>query len=251
MTDAVNSPGSSRRFDFKQIFAFLIHPRQGMQRLAEAEKPVWLMPMLVVCAAMLLRVIVGGFFQARAAAMGEMTLPADWQWWSTDMQDSYLQAQAATQGPVFVYVIPAVLELVKVWLGWFLVGGLLHLGSTLFGGRGSMRSVLNLVAWSLLALAARDLLRVVYMVIAQHKIASAGLSGFATGTFLIQVLTNVDIFFVWFAVLLGMGLSILDNLPLKKAAAAVVVVLLAVVLLKAGFGTLTADLSGMMITRTF
>lgn len=247
----VATPKTTRRFDFKQVLAFLLHPRQGMQRLAAEEKPTWLTPMLIVCALMLVRVILGGFFQARAAAMGEMILPADWEWWTTDMQNSYMQAQAATQGPVFVYVIPAVMELAKIWLGWFVVGGLLHLASTLLGGRGSMRSVLNLVGWSLLAFAARDLLRVVYILIAQHQVTSPGLSGFATAAFVSQILANLDIFFIWFAILLGLGLSITDSLPLKKAAAAVVVVLLVVVLAKAGLGALTSNLSGMMITRTF
>ncbi len=250
MTDLA-TPKANRRFDFKQVLAFLIHPRQGMQRLAAEEKPAWLMPMLIICVFMLLRVVVGGFFQARAAAMGEVTLPADWEWWTTDMQESYMQAQAATQGPVFVYIIPAVLELVKVWFGWFAVGGLLHLASTLLGGRGTMRSVLNLVSWSMLALAARDLLRVVYILIAQHQLTSPGLSGFATATFLSQILANVDIFFIWFAVLLGLGLSVIDSLPLKKAVIAVVVVLVVIVLLKAGASTLTANLGGLMVTRTF
>lgn len=250
MTD-VTTPKSNRRFDFKQVLAFLLHPRQGMQRLAAEEKPAWLMPMLIVCVVMLVRVILGGFFQGRAAAMGEMTLPLDWEWWTVEMQNSYMQAQAATQGPVFLYVIPAVLELVKIWFGWFVVGGLLHLASTLLGGRGSMRSVLNLVAWSMLAFAARDLLRVVYILIAQHQVVSPGLSGFATAAFLSQILANLDIFFIWFAILLGLGLSITDNLPVKKAAAAVVVVLLVVLLAKAGVGALTSNLSGMMVTRTF
>jgi hypothetical protein len=251
MTDVAPSKENSRRFDLKQVLAFLIHPRQELQRLAAEDKPAWLMPMLIVCAAMLLRIILGGFFQARAAAMGEVTLPADWQWWTTEMQNNYMQAQQATQGPVFVYIIPAVMELVKIWLGWFVVSGLLHLASTLLGGRGSMRSVLNLTAWCLLAFAVRDLLRVVFILIAQHPVVSPGLSGFATAAFVSQLLANLDLFFIWFAILLGMGLGISDALPLKKAVAAVAVVLVVVVLAKAGLGTLTSNLSGMMITRTF
>jgi len=247
MTDEVRST-KNRRFDFKQVLAFLLHPRQ---ELAAEEKAVWLMPLLVVCVFMLLRVVAGGFFEARAAALGQVALPADWEWWSTDMQESYMQAQAATQGPVFVYIIPAVMELIKIWLGWLVVSGLLHLASTLLGGRGSMRSVQNLVAWSMLAFAARDLLRLGFILIAQHPVVSAGLSGFATGAFLRQVLVNADVFFVWFAVLLGLGLATMDSLPVKKSVAAVVVVLLVVVLAKAGLGALTSGLGGMSVTRIF
>lgn len=248
MTDHSPNP---RHFDFKQILAFLIHPRQGVERLAADEKPVWLMPMLVLSIMFLLRTIVSGFLQARASAMGQSTLPADWQWWTPDMQNNYMQAIQATQGPVFVYIIPAVTGLAKLWLGWFIVAGLLHLASTLLGGRGSMRSVLNLAAWACLPFAFRDLLRVLFMLIAGHSIASPGLSGFGGILFLSKVLASVDVFFIWFAILLGFGLHVTDNLPAGKAAACVAIVLLLVLLVLGGLGTLSATLGGMMITRPF
>ena len=248
MTD---TPPNPRRFDFKQILAFLIHPRQGVERLAAEEKPAWLMPMLVLSIMFLLRTVVSGYLQAQAAAMGQAALPPDWQWWTPDMQNNYMQAMQATQGAVFVYIIPAVTGLAKLWLGWLIVGGLLHLASTLFGGRGSMRSVLNLAAWACLPFALRDLLRVAFMLIAQHPIASPGLSGFGSILFLSKVLASVDMFFVWFAILLAMGLRVTDNLPAGKAAAGVASVLLIVLLVQGGLGTLSASLGGMMITRPF
>jgi hypothetical protein len=248
MTDTTPNP---RRFDFKQIPAFLIHPRQGVERLAAEDKPAWLMPMLVLSIMFLLRTIVSGYLQAHAAAMGQAALPADWQYWTTDMQNNYMQAIQATQGPVFVYVIPAVIGLAKLWLGWLIVGGLLHLASTLLGGRGSMRSVLNLAAWACLPFALRDLVRVLFMLIAKHPIASPGLSGFGSLLFLSKVLASVDVFFIWFAVLLGLGLRVTDNLTVGKAVVAVVVVLLIVLSVQGGLGTLSASLGGMMITRPF
>jgi hypothetical protein len=248
MTDTTPYP---RRFDFKQIPAFLIHPRQGAERLVAEEKPAWQMPMLVLSIMFLLRTIVSGYLQARASVLGQAALPADWQWWTLDMQNNYMQAIQATQGPVFVYIIPAVTGLAKLWLSWFTVGGLLHLASTLLGGRGSMRSVLNLAAWACLPFALRDLLRVVFMVIARHPIASPGLSGFGGVLFLSKVLSSVDVFFVWFAILLAMGLRVTDNLTAGKAAAGVAIVLVLVLLLQGGLGTLSATLGGMMITRPF
>jgi len=248
MTEPVSN---TRRLSFKQIPAFLIHPLQGIGRLAAEEKPAWLTPMLVLSVLFLLRTVVSGYIQARASAMGQAALPADWQYWTTTMQNNYMQAIQATQGPVFVYVIPAVTGLAKLWLGWLIVGGLLHLASTLLGGRGSMRSVLNLAAWACLPFALRDLLRVGFMLMVRHPIASPGLSGFGGALFLSKVLTSVDIFFVWFAILVGVGLRVTDNLPSGKAAAAVGIVLLLVLLVQGGLGTLSATLGGMMITSTF
>jgi hypothetical protein len=246
-----DTPPNPRRFDFKQITTFLIHPRQGIERLVAEEKPNWLVPLLVLSFMLLVRIIVSGYLQARASSMGQSALPADWQWWTPDMQNNYMQAIQATQGPVFVYIIPAVTGLAKFWVGWLIVGGLLHLASTLLGGRGSMRSVLNLAAWACLPFALRDLLRVIFMFIAQHPIANLGLSGFSSGLFLSKVLSSVDLFFVWFAILLAMGLCVTDNLPARKAAAAVALVLILILLIQGGLGTLSANLGGMMITRPF
>ena len=229
----------------------MIHPRQGVQRLAVEEKPTWQMPMLLVNLLFLLRTIVTGFLQMRVSNLGQAALPADWQWWTPDMQSNYMQAIQATQGPVFLYIIPAVTGLARIWLGWLILGGLLHLASTLLGGRGSMRSVLSLTGWAMLPFALRDLLRIVYMLIVQHPIASPGLSGFGGLLFLSKVLAGVDLFIIWFAILLGMGLRVMDNLPVGKAIAVVVIVLLLVLLVQGGLGTLSTSLGGMMITRPF
>ena len=229
----------------------MIHPRQGVQRLAVEEKLTWQMPMLLVNLLFLLRTIVTGFLQMRVSNLGQAALPADWQWWTPDMQSNYMQAIQATQGPVFLYIIPAVTGLARIWLGWLILGGLLHLASTLLGGRGSMRSVLSLTGWAMLPFALRDLLRIVYMLIVQHPIASPGLSGFGGLLFLSKVLAGVDLFIIWFAILLGMGLRVMDNLPVGKAIAVVVIVLLLVLLVQGGLGTLSTSLGGMMITRPF
>ncbi len=246
MTEPTPQPN---RFKLSQIPAFLIHPRQEIQRLAAEERSAWLVPMLVLTVMLLLRIAVSGHYQAQAAALGQTTLPADWQWWTTDMQNNYMQAMQATQGPVFVYIIPALTSLARLWLGWLILGGLLHLASTLLAGRGSMRSVLNLSAWALLPFALRDLLRVGYMLIVHHAIASPGLSGFGGVLFVTQVLASLDVFLLWFAILLVLGLRVTDNLPTRKAVLGVALVLLVVLLVQGGLGTLTATLSGMMITR--
>jgi hypothetical protein len=252
MTDtSIPISPNAQRFNFKRLFALLFHPGQGMTLLAAEEKPAWLMPMLVVSILLLVRTIVSGYFQAHAAALGQVSLPADWQYWSPDMQNNYMQAQQATQGPAFVYVIPATLGLLKFWLGWLIVAGLSHLSSTLFGGRGKMGSALNVVAWACLPFAIRDILRVIFMLIVKHPIASPGLSGLVSVPFLSKLLSSVDIFFLWFAILLVLGIRKADNLTAGKAAAGVAIVLVVVLLAQAGLATLTSKLGGMIITRPF
>jgi len=240
--------------DIKRIFSFLIHPRAGWQSLADQRNAAWLPPLLALSLTLLLVVLLGGLLRARAAAVGEVALPPDWEWWTSDMQNNYMQAAQATQGPVFLYIIPAVTGLAGLWLGWGILGALLHLASTLLGGRGSMVSALNIVAWAGLPFVVRDLLRLVYILAAGHPIASVGLSGFVTGLdggslFLASLLERTDLFLAW--PLLILGYSLVDSLPRPKAALAVLVVLLASLLAQAGLGALLSSLGGMMVTRPF
>jgi hypothetical protein len=208
--------------------------------------------MLVLTLTTALVVIASGYFKSRAAMMGDVQLPPDWQYWSPDMQEDFMKAQQATQGATYVYVIPAVGALTALWLGWVIVGGLLHLGSTLLGGRGSMQSALNVAAWASLPFAIRDLLRIIFMVSEGHVIQSPGLSGFTMSPgFLTQVLARVDLFWLWYLILLVIGLAIADGLPRNKAFVGVAVVLLLILAAQAGIGNLTSGIGGQPTQRPF
>lgn len=241
----------ARRFDIRRVFRFFRHPWQEMKQLAEENTSLWVLPMLVLSAALLLQVFASGFLQARAAAGGEIPLPPDWQWWTPEMQNKYMQTIQATQSPTFVYVIPAVVGLIKLWLGWLVLSGLFHLFSTILGGRGNLSAAMNVVAWSSLPFALRDLLRVIFMLIVRHPLSSPGLSGFAAGTFVGHILANVDLFLLWQALLLIAGFKFSDGLSQGKSVLMVMLILLLALLVQAGLAAVGAGFSGMMITRPF
>jgi hypothetical protein len=207
--------------------------------------------MLVLSITALLLVLVGGYLKTRAAMMGEVPLPPDWQYWTPEMQNNYMQAQQLTQGKVFMYVIPLVSSWTSLWLGWIVLGGLLHLGSTLLGGRGSMQGALNIAAWASLPFTLRDLLRIIYMLSAGHSITSLGLSGFAASPFLVQLLTHTDIFLIWRMGLLIIGFSLANGLPRGRALMGVLIVTATLLFAQAGLGTLIANFSGTAIQRPF
>ena len=252
MTDLSLEQQPARRFDFPRLVPTLIRPRKSFGEMAGELRASWLTPMLVLTATVLLVVFVSGYLKTRAATMGEVTMPPDWQYWTPEMQNNYMQAQQATQGKTFMYIIPLVGAWTSLWLGWVLIAGLLHLGSTLLGGRGTMQGALNIVAWSSLPFAVRDLLRVIYMLSAGHAIRSPSFSGFATSTgFLPQLLSRLDVFVLWFIILLIIGLAILDGLSRSKAILDVVVVMILLLLAQAGLGTLISGMSGQAIQRPF
>jgi len=240
-----------RRIDVPRVFAVFFNPRAVFSEMASETRATWLTPMLVLSVTAILAVVTTGYLKTRAAMMGEIILPPDWQWWTPEMQNNFMQAQQATQGPVFMYVMPLIGSLTGLWLGWLVLAGLLHLGSTLFGGRGSMQNALNLVGWGSLPFAVRDILRAAYMFLAQHTITSPSLSGFATSTFFAQLLSRVDLFLIWNIILLVMGFAIMDGLPRGKSIANVIIVTLLVLLAQAGLAALASSFGGPSIQRPF
>jgi hypothetical protein len=251
MEDVISS-SPVRRFDLPRVFAILIRPRTAIAEIVSQARATWSTPMLVLTATTILAVMVAGYLKTRAAMMGEVQLPPDWQWLTPEMQENFMRAQQAQQGPAFMYAIPLVGALTNLWLGWLVFAGLLHLGSTLLGGRGSMQGALNLVAWASIPFAVRDILRVVFMLVKGQTIVSSGLSGFAASTgFVAQLLARLDIFMVWYFILLVIGIALADGLPRGNAVAAVFAVVLIALLAQAGLGALTSNVSGMAVQRPF
>jgi hypothetical protein len=246
------NPPLSKRLNFSRVAEVLLQPQRTFGLIAEETQASWLTPMLILSVTSTLAVLVRGYLNARAAMMGEMQLPRDWDWWSPDMQANYMQAQQSMQGPVFSYIIPLIIVLVSLWLGWLILSGLLHLGSTLLGGRGTMPGALNVVAWASLPFAVRDVLRILFMLISGHSIQSAGLSGFAgDSVFIAQILSQVDLFYIWYCILLVIGFSFSENLSRNKLIAGVATLIVLVILIQAGIGTASASISGLAFTRPF
>ncbi len=251
MTTTITNPIPVRRFDIPRAFAVLFRPRATFTEMASEARATWSTPMLLLTITAILAVVAAGYLRTQAAMMGEITLPPDWEWWTPEMQNNYMQAQQATQGPVFMYVMPLVGSLTGLWLGWLVLAALLHLGSTLLGGRGSMQNALNLVAWASLPFALRDLLRIVFMLIVSRPISSPGLSAFASSSFLSQVLARTDIFLLWNIILLIIGFAVVDGLSKGKSFANVFIVIVLVLLAQAGLSTLGSSIGGSAIQRPF
>jgi hypothetical protein len=253
MMSETSSPSQPvRRFDLPRLLSIFTKPRQAFTELASGERASWSIPMLVLTVSAILVVLVSGFMQTRAASQAAVELPPDWEFWTPEMQDNFMQAQQATQGPMFTYVLPLLGSLFSLWLGWFVFSGILHLTSTILGGRGSMRGALNVVAWASMPYLIRDLLRIVFMVIAGHAIVSPGLSGFAGESgFLSSLLARTDLFLFWYILLLGIGVAISEGLPRGKAYAGVIFIVLVVLLIQAGVGGLGSSFGLSAISRPY
>jgi hypothetical protein len=172
-------------------------------------------------------------------------------------QAQFQQAMAATQGPVFIYVFPALLAVGGVWIGWLLVSGIIHLALTLLGGRGAPGSAMNLVAWSSLPFAVRSLVRIIAMLFTHQLITRPGLSGFAPqgegnlAAYLAVFFSLIDIYVIWHIVLLIIGVRAASGLRMGKSVAAVILVILMVLALQALLTFGISRLAGLTVIRPF
>ncbi|MGH2524088.1 MAG: YIP1 family protein, partial [Anaerolineales bacterium] len=231
MTESASLPlERPRRFHFDWVLPALFRPRQTFAQIAEQAGDVWLTPIAILMALALVAVAVAGPLKQAAAQTGQ-TLPPDFEFWTPEQQAQFMQAQAATSGPVFVYVFPAIVSVLGVWVGWLVMVGLLHLVLTLIGGRGSTRTAMNVVAWASLPFAVRELVRIGAMLTTRQLIANPGLSGFApagggASAFLAAFLGLIDIYLIWHIVLLVFGVRAGNGLATAKAAGGVLLAML-------------------------
>ena len=213
----------------KDIF---IRPRVTINQIANQANGIWLLPLIIIGVAGLAYVLSTGRVKQLAAQSGQVQLPPDFQYYLPEQQDRLMQAMAATSGPAFVYALPALARLITIIVGWLLVGNLLHLILTMFGGRNTTTSILNLTAWSGLPFALRDLVRTIALLLSHQLIGAPGLSGFAPAgsgyfaQYMIHLLGLIDIYLILHVVFLGIGARSIGGLSVRKAWIGVLITIL-------------------------
>jgi hypothetical protein len=246
-----------RRFHFEWVLPVLFRARRAMAAIVALPRSTWFTPLLILSLTALLAVAASGPLRQAQAISGQMELPEGSQWWTPEQIAAFQQTQAALSGPVFIYVLPALAAVVGVWLGWLLLGALLHLALTLVGGRDTTGAVLNVVAWASLPFALRDLVRAAFTFFGKTLVDSPGLAGFAPAGegplfgLVYEALKQVDLYGLWFIVLLIIGVRAAGGLPRGKVILVVLLVLLVGVVVSALPGLIAAQFSGLQIVRPF
>lgn len=222
---------------FEWLLQILIHPRKTIATISEQEKPVWLTPMATFSFLAIVSALIAWPIK-RDAIINGLTLPADFQYYSTDQQAQFLTAQATQSSVLFTFIFPVLGALVTLWLVWFLMSSILHMGHFISGSSTDKQGYFNLTAWVMTPIAVRQFVQILAMLISHKTIASAGLSGFiaSAGTgagFLAGILAQVDIYFIWEVILLMIGVVPLSGLTKTKSWTVTAITLLIIVLLMA------------------
>lgn len=251
-------PERPRRFHFEWVLPILTSPRRTFTEIAGQARGVWQAAIVILMVTTVARVLVGGWVTQSDPMAGQINLPPGFETYPPEMQAQFMQAAQATSSPVFVYVFPAIINLAGVWAGWLIVGGLLHLLLMLQGGRGGTLSTMNVVAWAGMPYAVRDVVRIAATLISQHTITSPGLSGFVEGgaagfsLFVVGLLALFDIYLIWQAILLIVGLRTGEvNLSHGRIALTVIGTLLLVTAAQAGLSFVGAQFSTLNVMRPF
>jgi hypothetical protein len=259
MTEATVLPlERPRRFYFDWLFPLLLRPRATFAKILSVGRATWLTPLLVLTLTSLLAVAVAGPIKIAAAQNGQTTLPDAFQYWTPEQQAQYLQAQQLTStGPVFIYVFPAIAAMLRLWVGWLVMSGLLHLILTMLGGRDSTGGALNIVAWASLPFALRDLVRAAFMFSQKQLLATPGLTGFAPAgegwlyVALNDILSRIDLYTLWYVILLFLGVRASVGLSAGKSLAGLLLALLVMLLLGVLPTVLVSLVSGLSIMQPF
>jgi hypothetical protein len=250
-------PGRARRLRLDLILPVLTRPRSTLREIAASASRSWLTPLLVITLTALLLVLVGGPLRRAAAEAEAMNVPPEFQYYTPEQQAQIQQARAATSSPTFIYVFPALTAVLKVWVGWLVVGATLHLFLTLLGSRGTMASMMNLVAWAGLPFAVRDVVRSAYILIGHRLIQATGLAGLlpsdaGSGTlFAVGLLSLVDLYLFWHIVLLVLAARAEIDPGQRRAWGSVLAAQVLALLLQAGPAYAAARLGSLTVVRPF
>lgn len=248
---------ANNRWRFDWIFPLLFKPRQTYRTIIDALGSVAFTPIfLTAVSGLILSLVIGGV-QDAANAAGQVQLPSGFEWYTPEQQAQYFQAASATSGPVFVYLLPAILSLAKLFLGWALLSWILHLVLTMFGGRGTSQQASNIVAWAYLPFVIRNVVQILFIWSSNTLISNAGLSGFTPegeGTLYLYIsalLSHIDIYFIWFVLLCGIGLSQSSQLRPGKAWFAVLLTFIIIQLIQAAPVFIAAQFNDLTVMSPF
>lgn len=239
-----------RNHHWAWIPRIFVKPRSTLARVNTQETSTWLAPMLILAVMVLLAVLVAAPIK-RVNIQTGATIPDDFQWWSQDRQQQFLQAQQNLTSPTFMYLFPLLTGLAGYLLFWVLCSSLLYLSLTLAGSRTTNQKVSNLIAWAMLPFALRELVKVIVIIGSKALIEDTGLSYLiasdATGVmaWLRGILGQVDFYGLLFVVFLFLGSVQLSGLRTNKAVLATTVSLVLVLALVGIPSVISTALSGM------
>jgi hypothetical protein len=256
--------------NFKRIGLMVTQPRQVFTEIeSENHKADWKSPIIVVGIIILLASLMSvtsssssstsqtqtsnsstsfGFSNISPGGMqggGPMGMGGQSQSTTTDDTTSTDETAASTtssSSTLLSTVLSAVGALISFVLTWLLIGSLANLLSISFGGQGNTKLAIVFAAWTCIPIGIRSIMQMMYVVATSTSINAVGLSGFVPSAsssmaiLLQKILAQIDIYNIWQAALLVVGISVMTKLDKKKSILIAVLSIVIVILIKSLVG---------------
>ena len=226
----------------------LRRPNAAMRRLADHPGRRWVWPLGAL--ALLRLAIVLAQSKASQAYASAATQAAMAQ---QPGMDPEMAAQATEMAGRFGFVgvlFGAVGAVFAVLVGALIVAGVLHFVGTVLGGQQGFGQVFTVTSWARLPLIVGALLQLAYALTGGFDPCPRGLSGLVcpdpsapgSASYWSPLLAQIEVWNLWYLLLLGLGVQAVSRVSRRKATLAVAVVVLL---------TLSGGMAGTAIARFF
>ncbi len=188
-------------------------------------KPTILVPLLLIIAVSLVFVFTAGdiikteTLTKQEQAMQERGMD------SAQIEDALARIEKfmGITTPIFAVVVPVVVLAV-------IAGVFLFVGNVILGGKTTFKKVMSVATWSWLVVSLYSLVMLPIVLAKESLQVSFSLATFmseeARQSFLYNLLTKVDIFYIWWLAVFSIGLAVIYKMETRKTAIAVTVVYL-------------------------
>lgn len=228
----------------------LFKPRSTSKKIVKQEKSVWQIPLIILSIISIL-VIISAAPIRRENALTGAGLPEGSEWWSDDQMQKYREAQQNMSSATFMYLFPTITRLLGIWFNWMVFSSVLYLSLTLAGSRAPRVKSSNLVAWAMVPLAFRSIVELI-LIFARKQLPTGTALAMSIGEtkskllMLVKgMLGQIDAYWVWFVVILFIGVVYLSSIKKSKAVWVTILVVLIMLVIQ-GLPTLVSSyLSGL------
>jgi hypothetical protein len=118
------------KFDWLKLI--FIQPKKTFQKILASESAVWLTPLLMLSIFAVIMALVASPIK-RDAIINSSSIPQDFEYYSVEQQSQYLANQTSKSSALFTFFLPVLGSLANLWLWWFLLSSILHLGNSIAG----------------------------------------------------------------------------------------------------------------------
>jgi hypothetical protein len=210
----------------------LLRPASAMSRLSEHPGRRWIWPLLALLLVRVATVIAQTPARSRFQQAVMQAQLAD-QPGMDPQAMAGLQAAGGGALGIITAVLAALGVVFTVIVGAIVVAGILHFAGTVMGGQQSFQQVFTVTSWAHLPLVIGGILQFAQALMGGFDPCPSGLAGLvcadpmdkeATRSFLEPFLAQIELWNLWYLLLLAIGVMAVSKVSRRKAAAAVGVV---------------------------